>query len=321
MSTANQRSALAALDAARPTISRLDQSRDPEDIAADLLEGWSGTETALRALMGGSTLSGQALIRELRQRDLISLDSAHALLEFQAARDRAGRTEYRPTSTDIAAARNALGVLDTELMSAPAGPAAGVASAPIAQALGEPASRMAASRGPGMAILLTVAGAVMLAAVLWFFLGRSGGALDRGVSLYASGRREAARGEFTKASRDDPESAAPHIYLGRIAREEGDMATAARELQSAVKLEPSSAVAQREMGAFLLATGSTELARRFYVRAVQLAPGDRNAQGFLGCALLRLGRVDEGRRFMSRAGEGSWSSCQAPAPAPPPRTR
>ena len=319
MSTANQRSALAALDAARPTISRLDLSRDPEDIAADLLEGWSGTETALRALMGGSTLSGQPLIRELRQRDLITLDSAHALLEFQAARDRAGRTEYRPISTDIAAARNALGALDAELSASPVGPPAAVAGAPLAEPPGEASSRMPRSRGPGTTILLTVAAAVVLAAVLWFFLGRGGSALDRGVSLYASGRREAARGEFSKASRDDPEAAAPHIYLGRIAREEGDLSTAARELQSAVKLEPSNAVAQREMGAFLLATGSTELARRFYVRAVQLAPGDRNAQGFLGCALLRLGRVDEGRRFMSRAGEGSWSSCQAQAP--PPRTR
>lgn len=319
MSTANQRSALAALDAARPTISRLDLSRDPEDIAADLLEGWSGTETALRALMGGSTLSGQALIRELRQRDLITLDSAHALLEFQAARDRAGRTEYQPTSTDIAAARNALGALDTELSTAPVGSPVAVAGASLTEPPGDSASRMTGSRGPGTAILLTVAAAVLFAAGLWYFLGRSGGALERGVSLYASGRREAARGEFTKASRDDPEAAAPHIYLGRIAREEGDLATAARELQSAVKLEPSNAVAQREMGAFLLATGSTELARRFYIRAVQLAPGDRNAQGFLGCALLRLGRVDEGRRFMSRAGEGSWSSCQAQAP--PPRTR
>ena len=315
MSTANQRAALTALDAARPTISRIDLSRDPEDIAAGLLEGWSGTETALRALMGGSALGGQALIRELRQRDLITLDTAHTLLEFQAARDRAGRTEYRPTSTDIAAARNALGALDTELTAGPAGPAVLPVDAPPAEPLAEP-PRSAFGRGPGLAILLTVGAALLVAIGLWYFLGRSGGSLERGVSLYASGRREAARGELTKASRDDPESAAPHIYLGRIAREEGDLATAARELQSAVKLEPSNAVAQREMAAFLLATGSNELARRFYVRAVQLAPNDRNAQGFLGCTLLRLGRVDEGRRFMTRAGEGSWSACQAPVPAP-----
>lgn len=319
MSTPNQRSALSALDAARPTISRLDLSRDPEDIAADLLDGWSGTETALRALMGGSSLGGQPLIRELRQRDLITLDTAHALLEFQAARDRAGRTEYRPTSTDIAAARNALVALDADLAGAPASAAAAPMDVPPTEPLADPGSRFALSRGPGVAILLTVAAALLLAVGLWYFLGRGGGALERGASLYASGRREAARGEFTKAARDDPESAAPHIYLGRIAREDGDMATAARELQSAVKLEPANAIALREMGAFLLATGSTELARRFYVRAVQLDPADRNAQGFLGCALLRLGRVEEGRRFMARAGEGSWSACQSPAPAPRPR--
>ena len=49
MNGANQRSALAALDQARPAITRLDLSRDADDNAADLLESWGAVETALRA--------------------------------------------------------------------------------------------------------------------------------------------------------------------------------------------------------------------------------------------------------------------------------
>src|SRR5689334_1228242 len=103
--TGDQQSALAALRAVEPIASRLDGTRQPEDRAADILELWQGTETALRALMGGSQLSGQGLIRELRQRELISLGQAYALLEFLGARDRSNRTTYSVTDNDMVVAR------------------------------------------------------------------------------------------------------------------------------------------------------------------------------------------------------------------------
>jgi len=103
--TGDQQSALAALKAVEPIASRLDGTRQPEDRAADILELWQGTEKALRALMGGSQLSGQGLIRELRQRELISLGQAYALLEFLGARDRSNRTTYTVTDNDMVVAR------------------------------------------------------------------------------------------------------------------------------------------------------------------------------------------------------------------------
>jgi Flp pilus assembly protein TadD len=108
------------------------------------------------------------------------------------------------------------------------------------------------------------------------------------------------------------------VYLGRIAREEGDPVTAARELNTAVTLEPNNAMALREMGAHLLALGNFDLARRFYVRAVQQAPDDRLALGYLACTLNRLGRYEEAQRFAERAGPGEWTGCAA-APTPPPQ--
>ena len=185
-----------------------------------------------------------------------------------------------------------------------------------------------AGRRRGFPLIALVAILVLLGAIgggiYYFTAGRAGGALQRGVAAYNSGNRTVARNEFAQAVRDDPKDADPHIYLGRMAREEGDATTAVRELQAAIQLEPDNATAQREMGAHLLAqaTGqlnagnlpgalqSLNLSRNFYVRAVQLNPQDKMAQGYLGCVLMRLGRVQEANNFMQRAGPGGWTSCQ-----------
>lgn len=322
---ANHRAALASLDVARPLVARLDVSRHPEDIAADMIEAWGATEASLRTLMGGSPLAGQALIRELRQRELLSLDTAHALLEFQAARDRVQRTEYRPTSADVAAAREGLRNYETSLVAASSGvpgtPGAAPAAVPgagIADTYAPPPAPRGKRALLGVPVIAALVALLVVAGALgWWFLGRDSAeaGMERGIAAYTEKRVEAARGEFTKVARDNPELAAPHIYLGRIAREEQDFATASRELQTAVRLEPDNALAQRELAAVMLAMGNAELARRFYVRAIQLDPTDRNSVGFLGCALMRLGRFEEAQRFLTRAGPGPWMNC-APAAAP-----
>jgi Flp pilus assembly protein TadD len=141
-------------------------------------------------------------------------------------------------------------------------------------------------------------------------------AFDDGVAAYQRGAREVARIAFANAARTEPADERPLIFLGRLAREEGNLASARRFLDAAIKVAPTSPLALREMGAVLLADGNPELARRFYVRALQLDPTDRLAQGFLGCALHRLGRPDEAQRWTDRAGPGDWTPClAAPAPA------
>ena len=71
MSTSAQRAALESLHAARPLVARLGATRNSEDVAADLIEAWTAVETGLRSMIGGSALSGQMLIRELRQRHFL----------------------------------------------------------------------------------------------------------------------------------------------------------------------------------------------------------------------------------------------------------
>ena len=134
----------------------------------------------------------------------------------------------------------------------------------------------------------------------------------------------AARNHFAQAVKDDPKDADPHIYLGRMARDEGDAATAVRELQTAISLEPNNATAQREMGAHLLAqatgqlsTGnlprraqSLNLSRNFYVRAVQLNPHGQECAGLPGlCADAARPRAGS-EQLLQRAGPGPWTQCQ-----------
>lgn len=341
----NQRSALAALDAARPTLAKLDASRHPEEVAADLIEVWSTIETALRSLVGGSVLAGQPLIRELRQRELLTLEQAHAQLELLAVRERVQRTDYHPTEADAAVAREAFHALEQAVdggapaatRPAPAVPPSGPAAPPPSYM---PPPDVGSRRGPGAAMIATVLIVIAAAGATYWFMHRSGtpAAIASGVSDYQAGRREAARADFDRAAREQPKEALPHIYLARIAREEGDYATSGSELQKALQLEPRNELAHRELGAFFLARGAQfaargrpdlatadyDAARRSYVRALGIDAGDRNAQGFLGCTLARLGRGREAASWLTRAGQGPWSVCSAllqpPAPnAQPPR--
>src|SRR3954463_16456717 len=100
MSPQNNPGAVAALNGARPVLAHFNTPRSAEDLAADIIDLWTGAEAALQALVGNPSLSGQQLIRAARQAELISLDQAHSLLEFLAARDRANRTSYKPTQAD-----------------------------------------------------------------------------------------------------------------------------------------------------------------------------------------------------------------------------
>ncbi|HKO15817.1 MAG TPA: tetratricopeptide repeat protein [Gemmatimonadaceae bacterium] len=325
-----RRSALAALDTARPAIARLDATRHPEELAADLIESWSAVETALRSLLGGSSAGGQALIREARQRQLLTFEQANALAEFGAAAERAHRTDYQPTAADLGAARDGFLKLESGLMTAPSGVPAtavpdlvsteGMRSTPLGVPERVPPPRDGLSGRVKIAIAV-VAVLVIVALVLggrqlgWF--GGGSTALQRGISDYAAGQREAAAGEFAKAERDDPNDPLPHVYLSRMARDVGNMTVAGEEAQRAVQLGPTNAIALREMGLYLLSAQNYELARRFLVRAVQANTDDHMAMGYLACALYRMGRVTEAQTWMTHAGPGAWSACMTGAPGVP----
>ena len=295
------------------------------------MEAWTAVETALRSLVGGTTLGGQALIREARQRQLLSFEQANALAEFHAASERAHATNYEPTAADLDSARDAFLKFESGLMS---DSTSAVAPAPMmlntegmrASPLGSPEPVPPPRDGlePWVKTVLAAIGVLIIAALGFaaysqgWFGGRSD-AMQRGIDDYRRGQREAAVGEFTKAARDNPNDPLPHVYLSRMAREVGNMTVAGEEAQTAVKLGPSNSVALRELGLYLLNVGNYDLARRFLVRAIQADNTDKMSMGYLGCAMMRLGRPTEAQVWLNRAGSGDWSRCAA-APAGQPLT-
>ena len=322
MTDSGRQVAVGSLHGARAALARLNPARDPEDTAADLIEVWIGIETSLRALLNGSPLSGQELIREVRKREMLTLTQAHALLDFLSVRERLNDHSYRPTQNDIEAARHAVWQLDSGLSSPRAGspvaaPAAAAAAAPVSDRPVQSVSsrrqwpgRETFERLPTWAWIVIAVAALGLASVAVLYGARGGGGdLADARRALREGRREAARAEFERAARENPRAAEPHLFLARMARDDGDFATARREAEAAIRAEPRNALAHREMGTVLYVSSSYELARPFFVRALNLAPGDNTAQGMLGCTLIRLGRIDEGARFINRAGSGPWSTC------------
>jgi tetratricopeptide (TPR) repeat protein len=420
MSPQNSQAALAALNGVRPVLSHFEKPRTAEDLAADIIDLWAGAESALQTLVGNSSLAGQQLVRAARQAEVITIDQAHSLLEFLAARDRANRTSYKPTQADGDAAVDGFKALESGLTGsapvkapAPASPspvaytprhsrpaqpskpppppqpaspyappsagggyrqppayaARSMAGPPTIEMPGSFSSSSEASTGGGgstgkggstgrggstsggasggigrtmvqhalaaadsggrgfpwlpMPVWIGIVVIVLLAGGGYFFFGRgtSGGGLTAGIDAMQNGQREVARGIFAKAVNDDPAAPTPHIFLARLARGEGDLATARAQLDTALRLDPKNAIALREMGLVLFASRQYDLARRFLVRAVTSDPKDLRSQGYLGCAMMRLNRVSEGTKWISGAGTGPWQAClqpTTPTTAPPP---
>lgn len=283
--------------------------------SADVIDLWNRTESALQKLLGGSVLSGQPLIYELRQRGLITYDQANAASAFLDTKERAQRPGYQLTQTDIAIARDGYYQLNAELNSAsPAAPArtsyvSGINDSDDMIMSGEYGTSRFSNKAmwawigiAAFCLLLVVAG--------WYAYGhRDSDDLSAAIEQMKSGQREAARAGFAKYAASHPDEAEPHVFLARLAREDGDEFTARREIDAAIRIAPNNFQALREMGLFLYSKGNYSLARSFFIRALRSNPTDPSAQGYLGCSLLKMNHPDEARRFLSRAGSGTWSTC------------
>jgi tetratricopeptide (TPR) repeat protein len=313
-----QRSARVELDSARGVVAKLDTHRGSEDLAADLIEIWNSMEASLRSLVGTTALTGQAVIREARLRQLINFDQANAVAEFQAVRDRLQDVSYRPNESDVNSARNAFLKLDAALAAQPVAPVAPASKmkAPSITEVSEPVNVVGPPPRVPLWAMIT-AGVAVLGIILLFVFrpwGRGNDVMEQGIAAYRSGQREAAVSYFTRATKEPKTAVIAHVYVARMAREVGNFTLASQELQLALQADPTNATALREMGANLLAQGNYELARRFYVRAVGADQTDKTSQGYLGCTLMRLNRVDEAKRFLDRAGPGPWSNCTPATP-------
>lgn len=308
MTPADRAAAQAALDEGRGVYSRLDQIRGPEDAAADILDLWGAAEAAMRAMLGGSTLSGQALVRELRQRGILNLEQANALATFWDARARVDDVGYKPTLTDVGYARlgyNELGRAISEASNAPAAtstaaatgaadtspfapPAAAAGARPAAAppaATSAPARAAAAAPAPPAGervgtpvvrrrspLVLIVSILVLLAvlgAAAYFALGRS--SYDRDM---------AAATDLMQSSRTEAARAA----FSKIASEHPDRGDPHVFLARLARTD-----------------GDVNTARQELATAIRIEPGNERALREMGLLLLSQNDPELARRFLVRA--------------------
>lgn len=311
MTPADRAAAQAALDEGRGVYSRLDQIRGPEDAAADILDLWGAAEAAMRAMLGGSTLSGQALVRELRQRGILNLEQANALATFWDARARVDDVGYKPTLTDVGYARlgyNELGRAVSEASNAPATPAATTAAgsdaspfAPPAAAGGSTGTRPAAAAAA--AASAPRAGAAVPAAPT----------LDTSTSKpYMRPRRSPLVLIVSILVLLAVLGAAAYFALGRSSYDR-DMA-AATDLMQSSRTEAARAAFSKiasehpdkgDPHVFLArlarTDGDVNTARQELATAIRIEPGNERALREMGLLLLSQNDPELARRFLVRA--------------------
>jgi tetratricopeptide (TPR) repeat protein len=330
-----------AAAAGQAALATVDAQAAPPVRAEAISRAWRAVEVTLLeavpppARQAATPPRGQDLVRVLRQRDVLSLEQGHALLDLLAVAERGQRPDGGLTDADVVAARDALARLQSAPIpeaARPLPPAATAATGPAppreVPATGSPGPTRPAPRRASAYIVGSLLALVLaIGAIAFAVVTRRGGGVGgwpfgesprvRGIAAFDAGRLEEARAALGEAIRADSLDAVSHLYLGRIARAGGDTTTARTELVAAVRLAPASGDALRELGAYFLAERNPDLARRFYARAVGVDPADRAAAGYLACALGQLGRTTEAARFRERAGPGPWTHC-APAPGATP---
>lgn len=276
-------SARAALDAARGVFAASDRYTAPEL--------WHSAQGVLQGVIGRPELTGQALVTEVRQLGLINLADAHALVALAAWADRS--TGLAENEAERILVREAWMALEHAI---PEAPIAGFASAPAGTpptsaphqtwapggaAYGHASAQTGAPAAPPPFIgdagdadrsvkprrrwLWPAVGAVVLLAALggagtwWFTTGQPERELAEAISAYQRGSREVARTAFARLAMEHPDDARPLIYIGRITREDGDLARARTFLTNAVRLAPESAVARGSWRASCWLTGNRKL--------------------------------------------------------------
>jgi len=309
---ADRAAAQAALDGGRGVYSRLDQIRGPEDAAADILDLWGAAEAAMRAMLGGSTLSGQALVRELRQRGILNLEQANALATFWDARARVDDVGYKPTLTDVGYARlgyNELGRAVSEASSAPAAVSIATTSGADASPFAPPGAAPGAGAAAGAR---PVAAAAATSAPPRAASAPPPPPADRVATPVVRGRRSPLVLIVSILVLLAVLGAAAYYALGRSSYDR-DMATAIDLMQSS-KTEAARAAFskiasehpdQAEPHVFLArlarTDGDVNSARQELATAIRLEPGNERAQREMGLLLLSQGNAELARRFLVRA--------------------
>ncbi len=280
--------ALQPLNEAERAIGQLQNYGSSVELASALQETNAAVQKTLRSLLrfdrgapddlrmaalSPTELAPDRLIPTLRQRDLISLQLAGLIHEFEQAARRASEGKVRASDADLG-----LRVVDqlreevhrhTERAERDV---RAVAHTAVATGAVEEAPHVVpAAAGPPkpMKIVAFIAGVVVFALLVWgLFLRQS--RMDRGLEAYRAGRLSEAQQIFQQEVDDDVSNATAAFYLARLYRRERRFADAGRVLQRAVQEQPQDALLREEFGDLFMDWGQPSLAVKRYQEAVDL---------------------------------------------------
>ncbi|HUF50679.1 MAG TPA: tetratricopeptide repeat protein [Longimicrobiales bacterium] len=321
---------LRPLREAEQAIDRLDTYESPAVLTEALRATWHAVDRSLRTLlrsdasapdsirmtaMSPEQMPADAVLQELRRRDLVSLELAGRVHELRQALARAEAGAARATDADNArdlvrcvnedvhsSARRAMHAQESAVH-------AEVTTSPTGQ--GAAAGRASSTAGSGRGervrplVLAAAAALVLIAATVAVFLAGGDTAMDRGIAAFEADRHDEAEPHFRAALEQDADNITARLYLARILRTGERYEEAADVLRDAAARAPDDAAVRRELGYLFLDLNSPRPAAEQFRRAVEIDAADR---------LNWLGLVDALNRTGDSAAAAEWLS-RAPAAA------
>jgi tetratricopeptide (TPR) repeat protein len=116
--------------------------------------------------------------------------------------------------------------------------------------------------------------------------------LDRARVLVAGGDLEGARSDLDRALQNAPADPLAWLLSATLARRQGDMPRATREIAEALRRSPDDASVQLEAGNIAAASANEADARTAWTRAIELAPGSPVAAAARD-ALAQFGAIEK----------------------------
>lgn len=292
----NQPAALRPLDEAADAIRRLVEYASIDDLAVAIVEVVGAIEESLRLRLGDwdPDLPLDEVVKSLRTRGLISLETAGTVHEARAARRRASEGAVR--DGDAARARAAVDRLREELGSAPSGERGGAAvpgAEPPDRDVGDQIgggtrdSAEAAGPGPGdqqavassfesrwMRWMAAAIAAVLLLGAVWMGVRGGGEEFDDALAAFRAGRVDSAAAGFERVLEERPRNITVMLYLARSYRRLERYDEAAEVLRRALDHAPEDADVRRELGHLFMDLESPASAVAQYDRALEYDPDE-----------------------------------------------
>lgn len=301
--------ALRPLDEAAGSIRRLIEYSSPAELNAAVAAVAAALDQAVRFMLredpdapehhrlgalSSDVMSTEEVVRSLRSRSLISLETAGTLHQVTAAAERAASGEARARDADVL--REAVERVRAGLSAADPAPKGGhhkgaaqpgiapaaareaVAEAPAETPAEAPADRPTRPpvrmQGPGrwMAWAGSAIALIFLVGLAWVLVGGGAADFDAGVAAFRAERWDSAAAAFERVLEDRPVDVTARLYLARVYRRQGRLADAAEVLSEAVRVAPDDAAVRREMGHLLLESGDPVAAVAEYERALEHDP-------------------------------------------------